>query len=218
MYDPSKKIIAGLDEAGRGPVFGPMVICGAMFDRENLKKLGDIGVRDSKLLTPRRREMLDREIRSIARRIEIVEIQPQEIDRLRMEENVNLNELEAMKFAGIIDALRPDIAYVDAADPDPSTFERRIRKNMKSGTELVVENAADRKYTAVGAASIVAKVRRDARISELREKYGDFGSGYPSDPRTISFISRWVEEHGELPPFARKSWVTSQRLNPKKKD
>ncbi|MEM2782912.1 MAG: hypothetical protein QXQ55_03890, partial [Candidatus Hadarchaeales archaeon] len=78
--------------------------------------------------------------------------------------------------------------------------------------ELKVENSADRKYTVVGAASILAKVRRDARLAELKKKYGEVGSGYSHDPLTISFLRRWVEEHGELPPFARKSWETCRRL------
>ncbi|MEM2875251.1 MAG: ribonuclease HII [Candidatus Hadarchaeales archaeon] len=216
MSDGEKTMIAGLDEAGRGPVFGPLVLCGAMFERSKIRRLSEMGVRDSKLLSPSRRERLSAEIHGIAEKIEIVEIPPGEIDQRRREENVNLNELEAMGFARIIDSLDPAIAYIDAADPDSSMFESRVRRYMKRSPELIVENGADRKYTVVAAASIVAKVRRDARISELREKHGDFGSGYPSDPRTISFLRDWVQRHGDLPPFARRSWITAKRLLQKK--
>lgn len=211
-----EKRIAGLDEAGRGPVFGPLVLCGVVLDRDGLRRLAELGVRDSKLLSPSRRELLSREICAAAEKIEIVEISPEEIDRSRERDKTNLNELEAMRFAGIIEALNPDVAYVDAADPDPLMFENRIRRYLKGPRELVVENGADRKYTVVAAASIVAKVRRDARISELRGRYGDLGSGYPSDPKTISFLREWVLRHGDLPPFARRTWITAERLAQKK--
>jgi ribonuclease HII len=207
-----EKLVAGLDEAGRGPVFGPMIMCGALFESGKLDELKMYGVRDSKLLSHSRRVMLSREIRRLAVRIEIIEIEPADIDRIREVEKINLNELEAMKFAEIIDSLSPEIAYVDAADPDPSMFESRISKYLTKSPRLVVENFADRKYVVVGAASIMAKVRREERIAELKRKYGDFGSGYPSDPRTVSFLRRWIEEHGDLPPFARRSWITAKSL------
>ncbi|MCS7131707.1 MAG: ribonuclease HII, partial [Hadesarchaea archaeon] len=91
-------------------------------------------------------------------------------------------------------------------------FETRIRRYLLSRPKLVVENYADRKYVAVSAASIVAKVKRDARMAALRRKYGDLGSGYSSDPRTIAFLERWVREQGKLPEFARRSWETARRI------
>jgi len=204
--------IAGLDEAGRGPVFGPMVLCGVKFEEEELEELKAAGVRDSKLLSPQRREALARAITEKASGLEIVEFSPLEIDEFRLIKKINLNELEAKTFAQIIDRLKPKFAYLDAPDPDPKLFQQRVLKYIKSKPKLVIENFADRKYVIVAAASIVAKVRRDQRISELRERYGDFGSGYTSDPRTIAFLERWVREHGKLPEFARKSWKTARRI------
>ena len=204
--------IAGLDEAGRGPVFGPMVLCGVKFEEGELEELKAAGVRDSKLLSPRRRETLARAITEKASGLEIVEFSPLEIDEFRLLKKINLNELEAKTFAKIIDRLKPKFAYLDSPDPNPKLFEQRARKYLKSKPKLVIENFADRKYVIVAAASIVAKVRRDQRIAELRERYGDFGSGYTSDPRTIAFLERWVREHGKLPEFARKSWKTAQRI------
>lgn len=205
-------MIVGCDEAGRGPVLGNMVLCGAMFEQNALDELKAAGVRDSKLLSPRRREILAKIIVEKALRVEIVEFSPAEIDESRLVKKVNLNELEAKTFAQIIDRLKPELAYLDSPDPNPKLFEQRIRKYLEAEPKLVAENFAERKYIAVAAASIVAKVRRDKRIAELHRKYGDFGSGYTSDSRTIAFLERWVREHGKLPEFARKSWETAQRI------
>jgi len=205
-------VIAGADEAGRGPVFGPMVLCGVLLDEQALDELKAAGVKDSKLLSPKRREALAKLIAERAAKSEIVELSPAEIDELRLIKKINLNEIEAMNFAKILDRLRPKIAYVDSADPDPEMFKERIERHLRTRPKLVVENYADRKYVVVSAASIIAKVRRDERIAELRRKYGEFGSGYPADPRTIDFLERWVREHGKLPDFARKSWETAQRI------
>jgi len=194
-----------------------MVLCGAMFEQHALDQLKSAGVRDSKLLSPSRRESLTKLITEKALKIEIVELSAAEIDELRLVKKINLNEAEAMTFAKIIDRLKPSIAYIDAADPNPEMFKGRIQRHMKSEIELVAENFADRKYVAVAAASIVAKVRRDQRIAELHKLYGDFGSGYPADARTIAFLERWVREHGKLPEFARRSWETAQRAEEKAK-
>jgi ribonuclease HII len=205
-------MIAGLDEAGRGPVFGPMVICGVLLDEQTLDELKAMGVKDSKLLSPKRREALVKLIAKKAARIEIIELSPAEIDELRLVKKINLNEIEAMEMARIINRLKPQLAYVDSADPNPKMFEKRIRRHIQAKIKLIVENYADRKYPAVSAASITAKVRRDEHIAKLCRHYGDFGSGYSSDPRTIAFLKQWVREHGRLPKFARKSWDTARRI------
>lgn len=205
-------MIAGCDEAGRGPVLGNMVLCGVLLKEQTLDELKTAGIKDSKLLSPQRREKLSKLISEKALKVEIIEITPAEIDEFRLIKKINLNELEAMKFAQILDNLGSKIAYIDSTDPNPMMFEERIRRHMRTSPKLVVENFADRKYVAVAAASIIAKVRRDQRIAELRKRYGDLGSGYTSDPRTIAFLERWMREHGKLPEFARRSWETAQRI------
>lgn len=205
-------MIMGADEAGRGPVLGNMVLCGALFDPSDLEELRILGVRDSKQLSPGRREALARVIAEKARALEIVELTPREIDDYRLVKKVNLNELEAKTFAGMINRLRPDLIYLDSPDPNPKLFERRIRKYLTFSPRIVAENFADQKYTAVAAASIVAKVRRDQRLAELRLRYGELGSGYPADPITIYFLKNWVRQHGGLPDFARRSWETARRI------
>ncbi|MCI4436683.1 MAG: ribonuclease HII, partial [Ignisphaera sp.] len=70
----------------------------------------------------------------------------------------------------------------------------------------------DSKYIAVSAASIVAKVLRDWHIDQLKKVYGDIGSGYPSDKKTVEWLQNYYKEFGELPSVVRKSWKTIERI------
>jgi ribonuclease HII len=78
--------------------------------------------------------------------------------------------------------------------------------------DIISEHEADRNYPIVSAASIIAKVERDREIAELARIHGDFGSGYPSDPRTMEFLKRCCEETGDYPDFVRKSWKPAKRV------
>lgn len=198
------RLEAGIDEAGRGPVIGPMVI--AIVGWSNLEAEG-IGVKDSKQLTPSGRSRLYKLILSKAPCVKYIIIEPNEID-----EYVNkglLNKLEATKMSELIKACSGVArVYVDSPDPNPSRFRELINV---SSVDLVVLNHADESIPLVSAASIVAKVIRDSIINKLKETYGDFGSGYPSDPRTISALRKWIN-NGTLPPIVRKSWSTVKRM------
>ncbi len=206
------KLIGGIDEAGRGPVFGPMVICGLTIPEDKYHVFSEIGVKDSKLLTPRTRERIAPEIRKVAEKISIRELDPEKIDALRAS-GVSLNEIEVHAMGEILIELKPDIVYIDAVDVNEERFGQNIKKSSGlKNIEIVAKHKADFIYPIVGAASIIAKTRRDAEIQKLHEKYGEIGSGYPSDPTTIKFLEDWVQEHKKLPPFARKSWKTSQAV------
>jgi ribonuclease HII len=198
--------VAGIDEAGRGPILGPMVVCGVLLDRSSLPEFKAAGVRDSKMLNPGRREKLAEFILQNAIKCEVIELKAQEIDRLRIEEKINLNEIEAMVFAKIVNRLRPSVVYIDSPDVMVERFKNKIQGRLRVKSRLIVENYADEKYIPVSAASIVAKVRRDRRIRELQSRYGDIGSGYCSDLRTIKFLERCLARDGALPSFARRSW------------
>ncbi|MGC8584783.1 MAG: ribonuclease HII [Thermoplasmata archaeon] len=198
----------GIDEAGRGPVIGPLVICGVCGDPEILKGLG---VRDSKKLSPRRREFLYDEILKNVKSYRCMEIWPEEIDTLR--EKMTLNEIESMYFSYIIDSLDGDIFIVDAADTSEERFSETIKKYSRKNVRIISEHRADENYPVVSAASIIAKVTRDREIERIKKEIGDFGSGYPSDQRTINFISDYLKENGRYPPYTRKSWKTLKRLN-----
>ncbi len=205
--------IVGLDEAGRGCVIGPMAVAGVLVDEKGLEALVRMGVRDSKLLSPARREVLCAGIKRVALAHEIVLVQPRQIDEAVA--RGTLNKLEAKVMASIIDALRPDVAYVDASDVLEARFAVLIRSYMAHGrqVEIVAEHHADAKWPVVSAASILAKVERDRAVEALKEELGvDFGSGYPTDPRTLRFLREWYAEHGSFPDFVRKSWRTIREI------
>lgn len=202
-------MFCGIDEAGRGPVLGPLVIAGIACDDEGLRNLGSMCKRDSKRTPPDKREKLH-EILTKEYPYRIIKIAPNELDRAR-KDGVSLNELEGMKFGEILQFLKPNKAFLDCADVLPSNFERHVLKTLRHECELVIEHKADERYPIVAAASIIAKVERDNEIKQLQKKYGDLGSGYASDPKTISFLEGWYREKGELPHFARLTWKTASR-------
>ncbi|MEW5748865.1 MAG: ribonuclease HII [Candidatus Thermoplasmatota archaeon] len=201
-------MICGVDEAGRGPVIGPLVVCGVAVESD--AELRAIGVRDSKRLSASRRAEMEPRIRSVAR-VEVVEVQAEEIDALR--ESMTMNELEARVFATIIERLSPGTAYVDAADADEAEFGRMVQAQLRCGALMHSRHRADETFPVVSAASVVAKVARDARVREIEAEIGrPIGSGYTSDPKTVSFLRGWIGERGSLPPHTRRSWATSQNL------
>ncbi len=204
-------MIAGIDEAGKGPVLGPMCVAGVLLDEKKLDALSRIGVKDSKQLSAKRREALGVEIKKLADKYFILEVSPLQIDELR--KIMTMNEIMVVCYAKVLEELKPDRAFVDAADVIAERFGENIKKKYAHEIEITSEHEADVKYPIVSAASILAKVRRDALIKELEKKAGvKIGSGYPADPKTISFLEGWIKEHGSLPDFARSSWETSKKL------
>ena len=108
MEEKKDRLILGIDEAGRGPVIGSLVIVGYMIKESDLPKLKELGVKDSKLLThPKRLKLRDRLI-DLAEDMKIVVVSPKEIDEAVESENHNQNWLEAEKAAKIMDDLYPD--------------------------------------------------------------------------------------------------------------
>ncbi|MEM1997212.1 MAG: ribonuclease HII [Candidatus Bathyarchaeia archaeon] len=207
-------LICGVDDAGRGPVIGPLVIAGILVDENGLEGLIRLGVRDSKTLSPKRREHLAREILKVVRDCRVVKVPPSEIDHVVSSgRRLNrLNRLEARVMASIIRDLKPDIAYVDASDILPERFKQHILEEIPFNVEIVSEHKADKKYPVVSAASILAKVERDREIENLKREYGDFGSGYAADPKTIRFLEDWVERCGSYPDFVRKTWKPAKKI------
>lgn len=206
--------ICGVDDAGRGPVIGPLVIAGILVDEDGVLDLIRLGVRDSKTLSPKRREHLAHEILRVIKDYRVIKIQPSEIDRVvETGKRLNrLNRLEARVMASIIRDLKPDVAYVDASDILPERFKQHILEEIPFKVEVISEHRADKNYPVVSAASIIAKVERDAEIEKLRQKYGDFGSGYVTDPKTIDFLKRWIKNHDSYPEFVRRSWKTVKTM------
>ena len=202
-------MICGIDEAGRGPVLGPLVVAGVCLESD--APLRQLNVRDSKKLTAERREQLAPEIEKLSSH-EVIIVPAEDIDALRSQ--MTLNDLEARLFASIIRKLRPaDIVYVDSADTDELEFKKAIKRDLDFEVEIVSKHQADDLFPVVSAASILAKVRRDAEMRLLQKEFGvEVGSGYPADPITVAFMEQWIREKGVLPPHTRTSWDTARRL------
>ncbi|MDD1759546.1 MAG: ribonuclease HII [Methanothrix sp.] len=204
-------LLLGVDEAGKGPVIGSMFVAGLVIDEEKLFDLAAFGVRDSKQITPAKREALARKITRIAADQYILEVKPHVIDELRLV--MTMNEIMVRSFAQVLAHLQADRAFLDAADVDASRFGERVRKESKTSMEIVSEHKADERHRVVSAASILAKVRRDACMRELESSLNcKIGSGYPHDPDTIEFLKTWVKQNRDLPRCARHSWETAKRL------
>ena len=207
------KRIAGVDDAGRGPIIGPLVIAGVLVADDRINELRDIGVKDSKLLTPATRTRLSARIQDLASKVSLVEAEPKQIDEVVLHGGKlrKLNFLEAKMMAEVINNLAPEEAFVDASDVNEERYGQTIAEFLKrelSAIKIVSRHHADRTYPIVSAASIIAKVRRDEAVELLRKEYGDFGSGYISDTKTLNFLRDWRRSHSVYPPIVRLSWKT----------
>ena len=198
-------LLCGIDEAGKGPVIGPMVTAGVLI--EEGESFGILGVTDSKKLTPKKREELFTEITSQFRHYTCIRT-PQDIDT----RSETMNEFTVSCHAEVLRNLQPDKVYLDACDVNAERFGNNVLSASGITCQVVSEHKADAKFTVVGAASIVAKVTRDHLIDELKAEFGDIGSGYPSDPVTIAFLTNYIEEHGKAPSCARTTWQTVRDL------
>ncbi len=203
-------MICGIDEAGRGPVIGPMVVAGIVVKED--ADLIKLDVKDSKRLSPNRRKSLEADIKKLGK-YSLRVISAEEIDNLR--EEMTLNEIEAGLFASIIEELCDETVtvYVDAASTDEEKFASMIQERLDEPMDIISRHGADDSYPVVSAASILAKVKRDEEVELIEKELGEeIGSGYPSDIRTRDFLMKWIDEHGDLPPYTRKSWETAREM------
>ena len=204
-------MICGVDEAGKGPVMGPMVVAGVSV--KNAKLIENLGFKDSKLLSSQRRLKLFNLIKqNYSYEIEIINVE--KIDEYRMKNQLNL--LNRKAFEKVISKLNPNVAYVDAADVNEERFGREIKINLTNpnDTDVISMHKADSMIPVVAAASIIAKQTRELEIKKLKKEIGDFGSGYPSDERTIKFLKSYFHDNSRWPPGTRKSWKTIERIRP----
>jgi ribonuclease HII len=193
----------GADEAGKGPVLGPMVAAAVRAPADAVPAAVD----DSKRLASTRREDLADRLRSAAPvDVGVAVVTPARIDDPGTDMNSLTVAAQVEAVAAV--AVDDDALTVDAGDVDADRFGRRIESGVDAAVTVRSEHRADENHAHVAAASIVAKVERDARVEALANRYGDVGSGYPSDDRTRRFLAEYVNEHGELPACARASWAT----------
>jgi len=207
--------ILGIDEAGRGPVIGPLIMAGVMVEEGSEDRLGE--VKDSKLLDHGKRMQLDKKIKENSD-FKIIEVSPKEIDEALDSKNkkMNLNWLEAHKQADIINELKPDKAIIDCPSVNCEKFENYLRSLLcdeLKNIELIVEHKADMKYLTCSAASILAKVVREKKMDEIKQKHGETGPGYTSNLVTQKFVKENWDKHPEI---FRKTWSTFKRHAEKK--
>jgi ribonuclease HII len=205
--------LIGIDDAGRGPAIGPMVLAGVLVEEKDEELLREWGTKDSKLLTPKKRdEIKEYIINKFKYHLEMA--QPKEID-----ESSNLNYTEAVKAAMIINHLTKELnepvkVIIDCPSVNIGAWSSDVQKLIKKPEiiHLSCEHKADEKYPAVSAASILAKEKREEELKKLRKELGvEFGSGYPGDPVTKDFLK---ENHSKekYRKIIRYSWSTLKKL------
>ncbi|MBN17343.1 MAG: ribonuclease HII [Candidatus Thermoplasmatota archaeon] len=207
----------GIDEAGRGPVIGPLVVAGFRVPENDLSMLEEVGITDSKLLSLGQRNEIYEWLHDNAEKrdwgIHVRHSNPGEIDNAMA--LTNLNEHEVSLFSSVARNLQTGgggILQLDACDTDANRFGNNVASRLESwpwdGWSMDSRHGADLDFLAVGAASIIAKVNRDRAIEGIKEDIGiDFGSGYPSDPKTIASIEELIS--GESPhDCLRWGWAT----------
>ena len=211
----------GIDDAGRGPVIGPMVLAGCLIDEKTEREFKRLGIKDSKQLTQKRREFLAEKIKAKAEIFEIIIVPPIDIDG-NGESRIKLNELEAIACAKIINRINKNTSHRDHPNGRkikvivdcPSTsiikwqdFLKTKIKNL-SNLEIFCEHKADKNHISVSAASVLAKCVREKEMAKLKKIYGDeIGSGYTSDLLTQKFVEKFAEKHKDKGIF-RKTWIT----------
>jgi len=188
-----------------------MVICGILVDESRLDELKAAGVKDSKLLTPENRKKISEVILGMVEDYAIVVVPASEIDKTLNSPDSNLNWLEADKSAEIINSFNTKRVVMDCPSTNISTFSSYVKNLLKDkSVEFICEHKADRNHVEVAAASILAKVARDREIEKLKSEIGkDFGSGYPSDPKTRDFLQKhWKDCQG----IFRKTWSSYRKI------
>ena len=216
-----------------------MVVCAYACVEENQAELTKIGVKDSKMLTAQKRRDLFDSILSLGK-ASLIERTAADLNAGM--KRMSLNDIEAQQMAEALTQLEKaipsesgktktgkpgkktnpksvksplDAVFIDTPDPTLATYERRLKRFYAGSAKLVLSHKADQKYPAVSAASVLAKVTRDAGIDRLKEQFGeDFGSGYSHDARTVAFLQKhWTNKAHPVHAHVRQEWATAKNLN-----
>ncbi len=207
----------GIDDAGRGPVIGPMIMAGVLLDDNGMKGLEGQGIKDSKLLSHNQRVALEETIKSLSSGWKVVKATPEDIDKALSDSKMNLNRLEAIKMAAVINELNTEedkvTVIVDCPSINTESWGNMLMEYIDHPENLDVrcEHKADFNHMIVGAASILAKVVREEEVSKIKEEFGAIGSGYPADPNTKKFLAEKGLELKNSGIF-RKSWATWKNM------
>lgn len=214
-----EEVLIGIDEAGRGPVFGPMVYATCYCPISKIETLNSLGFADSKTLNEQARNTL---FDVINENSEIfgwmaTACSPQDISRhMLRREKYNLNQFAHDTTISLINKVlkmkvRVKEVYIDTVGP-ASAYQAKL-KTFFPKLRITVENKADSKFPIVSAASICAKVNRDKLIQnwefiENKTFEGEKGSGYPGDPKTKEWIRTHCDKVFGFPGLVRFSWST----------
>lgn len=216
-------LLLGIDDAGRGPLIGPMILAGVLITNEQERKLKKLGAKDSKQVVHTARVKLAKMIEEDSLTYNVQKSFPDEIDS-SINGGTNLNTLEAKKAATIINEVnikkyqKEKIKVIlDCPSVNTNAWLATLVKfvDYKDNLQFVCEHKADANYPVVGAASILAKVAREEEVEKIKKKYGNIGSGYPSDPFTVKFLQERGAELKDSGIF-RKSWATWKTMFPGK--
>ena len=205
-------MIAGIDEAGRGAVIGPLIIAIAYADRDIAHELLRNGAKDSKELTHASRLRVLERCKGFCE-FEIIKIPARELNELM--ERMSINEIEAMKIGEALEKLAVKRAYIDSPTPIAASFAGLVRKYCSKPVKLICEHRSDKKHAIVAIASIAAKVEREREVERIARELGYFGSGYPSDERTMRFLKENFR-NPKLKRYLRTKWQTVERLKQRK--
>ena len=208
-----EEIFLGIDEAGKGPVIGPMAIAGCLITKDAQVELKKLGVKDSKQLTQKRREFLVGEIKKRILDYEVVVISADEIDDFQSK-GININEMESIICSKIINRLNNKKEKISVIVDCPSVGILKWKDGLKmkienlSNLDLSCEHKADVNHICVSVASILAKSKREEEMDKLKKIYGEeIGSGYTSDPNTQKFVEKYCVKYANKGIF-RKCWET----------
>ncbi len=211
-------VLLGIDEAGRGPVIGPLVIAGVEINKNRVSLLEELNIKDSKELSFLQINTLFHKIVDVSDNVYVEIISNEMLNHLMRYKT--LNEIEFDVCCEIISKSTPTKVFVDSFFSNTAKLEEMFKSKFPS-IDFIVEHKADSKYLVVGAASIVAKYYRESEMEKIRkiykEKYGDIGSGYSSDIRSVEFIERYYKEHKKFPREVRERWYTIERIKNREK-
>jgi len=203
----------GVDEAGRGPILGPMVIAVVAVDRGGTRRLNRLGVDDSKafgsgIVGQAKRAALAAEIRGVVSAYRIRVVHVEEVDHYTYRGQLNaLERRVVLELLSAMEATRADRVICDGANmfaPLVTHFPR-----------LRAVDNGEAAHASVAAASILAKDVRDREFSMIAahyaEEFGELRGGGYSNAATNRFVTAYAERYGEPPPEVRLSWGASKR-------
>ena len=202
-------IVCGVDEAGRGSVVGDLCIGCFVVDDTT-----EYDAKDSKKVSAKKRASYYAHILETGLEVSVLRISSQELNEMH-ENGMSLNDMEVWGFTKILNELdiRPDRIVLDACDTNQERFGLKVCNGLNYDPQVISCHRADSIYKETAAASIVAKYHRELSMDSMKQIYGqDIGSGYPSDTKTIHWLTQYYQTNQSFPSNTRLFWSTIDRV------